>query len=234
MTNINQPKFKKARRVFDKVFNKYDFMNDLMSLGIHRLWKERLIDWMNPKKNDHLIDVASGTGDIAKVYARRNNNMGKITCVEPNKFMLEKAQKKLKNYKNINWICSPAEKLPIKDEQFDIYSVSFGIRNFSNIDKSLSEARRVLKTGGRIFCLEFSKVDNEILKQFYKMYSKSIPIIGKYVVGSAEPYEYLTKTIDEFYNQRQLADLFRKNGFEDVEYRNLTGGIAAIHSGWKI
>tara|TARA_Y100001970_G_C14072230_1_gene770093 strand:+ start:32 stop:736 length:705 start_codon:yes stop_codon:yes gene_type:complete len=234
MTNINQPKFEKARRVFDKVFNKYDFMNDLMSLGIHRLWKERLIDWMNPKKNDHLIDVASGTGDIAKVYARRNNNMGKITCVEPNKFMLEKAQKKLKNYKNINWICSPAEKLPIKDEQFDIYSVSFGIRNFSNIDKSLSEARRVLKTGGRIFCLEFSKVDNEILKQFYKMYSKSIPIIGKYVVGSAEPYEYLTKTIDEFYNQRQLADLFRKNGFEDVEYRNLTGGIAAIHSGWKI
>tara|TARA_B100001123_G_C15161973_1_gene967822 strand:- start:484 stop:1188 length:705 start_codon:yes stop_codon:yes gene_type:complete len=234
MTNINQPKFEKARRVFDKVFNKYDFMNDLMSLGIHRLWKERLIDWMNPKKNDHLIDVASGTGDIAKVYARRNNNMGQITCVEPNKFMLEKAQKKLKNYKNINWICSPAEKLPIKDEQFDIYSVSFGIRNFSNIDKSLSEARRVLKTGGRIFCLEFSKVDNEILKQFYKMYSKSIPIIGKYVVGSAEPYEYLTKTIDEFYNQRQLADLFRKNGFEDVEYRNLTGGIAAIHSGWKI
>ena len=234
MTNINQPKFEKARRVFDKVFNKYDFMNDLMSLGIHRLWKERLIDWMNPKKNDHLIDVASGTGDIAKVYARRNNNMGKITCVEPNKFMLEKAQKKLKNYKNINWICSPAEKLPIKDEQFDIYSVSFGIRNFSNIDKSLSEARRVLKTGGRIFCLEFSKVDNEILKQFYKMYSKSIPIIGKYVVGSAEPYEYLTKTIDEFYNQRQLADLFRKNGFEDVEYRNLTGGIAAIHSGWTI
>ena len=234
MTNINQPKFEKARRVFDKVFNKYDFMNDLMSLGIHRLWKERLIDWMNPKKNDHLIDVASGTGDIAKVYARRNKNMGKITCVEPNKFMLEKAQKKLKNYKNINWICSPAEKLPIKDEQFDIYSVSFGIRNFSNIDKSLSEARRVLKTGGRIFCLEFSKVDNEILKQFYKMYSKSIPIIGKYVVGSAEPYEYLTKTIDEFYNQRQLADLFRKNGFEDVEYRNLTGGIAAIHSGWKI
>tara|TARA_B100000686_G_C16542609_1_gene838219 strand:+ start:171 stop:875 length:705 start_codon:yes stop_codon:yes gene_type:complete len=234
MTNINQPKFEKARRVFDKVFNKYDFMNDLMSLGIHRLWKERLIDWMNPKKNDHLIDVASGTGDIAKVYARRNNNMGKITCVEPNKFMLEKAQKKLKNYKNINWICSPAEKLPIKDEQFDIYSVSFGIRNFSNIDKSLSEARRVLKTGGRIFCLEFSKVDNEILKQFYKMYSKSIPIIGKYVVGSAEPYEYLTKTIDEFYNQRQLADLFRKNGFEDVEYRNLTGGIAAIHSGWKV
>ena len=234
MTNINQPKFEKARRVFDKVFNKYDFMNDLMSLGIHRLWKERLIDWMKPKKNDHLIDVASGTGDIAKVYARRNNNMGKITCVEPNKFMLEKAQKKLKNYKNINWICSPAEKLPIKDEQFDIYSVSFGIRNFSNIDKSLSEARRVLKTGGRIFCLEFSKVDNEILKQFYKMYSKSIPIIGKYVVGSAEPYEYLTKTIDEFYNQRQFADLFRKNGFEDVEYRNLTGGIAAIHSGWKI
>ena len=234
MKNIKQSQIDLVSEVFSSVSNKYDLMNDIMSLGVHRIWKKNMIDWMNPQKGDHLIDVASGTGDIAKSFLERTIFEGKVTCVEPNIDMLRIGKKKLKNFSKINWVCSEAEKLPFNSETFDIYSVSFGIRNFSNIDKSLSEARRVLKTGGRIFCLEFSKVDNEILKQFYKMYSKSIPIIGKYVVGSAEPYEYLTKTIDEFYNQRQLADLFRKNGFEDVEYRNLTGGIAAIHSGWKI
>ena len=234
MTNINQSKFEKARKVFNEVFNKYDVMNDIMSFGIHRVWKERLIDWMNPKKNDYLIDLASGTGDIAKAFLKRTKNNGKVVCIEPNKLMLEEGKKKLKNYKNINWILGQAEKLPVKSDQFDICSVSFGIRNFSNIEKSLREARRVLKTGGRIICLEFSKVDNEVLKKFYKIYSKTIPIIGKYVIGKSEPYEYLTKTIDEFYSQEELLNLFKKNGFDNVEYRNLSGGIVAIHSGWKI
>ena len=234
MTNINQSKFEKARKVFNEVFNKYDVMNDIMSFGIHRVWKERLIDWMNPKKNDYLIDLASGTGDIAKAFLKRTKNNGKVVCIEPNKLMLEEGKKKLKNYKNVNWILGQAEKLPVKSDQFDICSVSFGIRNFSNIEKSLREARRVLKTGGRIICLEFSKVDNEVLKKFYKIYSKTIPIIGKYVVGKSEPYEYLTKTIDEFYSQEELLNLFKKNGFNNVEYRNLSGGIVSIHSGWKI
>ncbi len=234
MTNINQSKFEKARKVFNEVFNKYDVMNDIMSFGIHRVWKERLIDWMNPKKNDYLIDLASGTGDIAKAFLKRTKNNGKVVCIEPNKLMLEEGKKKLKNYKNINWILGQAEKLPVKSDQFDICSVSFGIRNFSNIEKSLREARRVLKTGGRIICLEFSKVDNEVLKKFYKIYSKTIPIIGKYVIGKSEPYEYLTKTIDEFYSQEELLNLFKKNGFDNVEYRNLSGGIVSIHSGWKI
>ena len=234
MTNINQSKFEKARKVFNEVFNKYDVMNDIMSFGIHRVWKERLIDWMNPKKNDYLIDLASGTGDIAKAFLKRTKNSGKVVCIEPNKLMLEEGKKKLKNYKNINWILGQAEKLPVKSDQFDICSVSFGIRNFSNIEKSLREARRVLKTGGRIICLEFSKVDNEVLKKFYKIYSKTIPIIGKYVFGKSEPYEYLTKTIDEFYSQEELLNLFKKNGFDNVEYRNLSGGIVSIHSGWKI
>ena len=234
MTNINQSKFEKARKVFNEVFNKYDVMNDIMSFGIHRVWKERLIDWMNPKKNDYLIDLASGTGDIAKAFLKRTKNSGKVVCIEPNKLMLEEGKKKLKNYKNINWILGQAEKLPVKSDQFDICSVSFGIRNFSNIEKSLREARRVLKTGGRIICLEFSKVDNEVLKKFYKIYSKTIPIIGKYVIGKSEPYEYLTKTIDEFYSQEELLNLFKKNGFDNVEYRNLSGGIVSIHSGWKI
>ena len=234
MININQSKFEKARKVFNEVFNKYDVMNDIMSFGIHRVWKERLIDWMNPKKNDYLIDLASGTGDIAKAFLKRTKNSGKVVCIEPNKLMLEEGKKKLKNYKNINWILGQAEKLPVKSDQFDICSVSFGIRNFSNIEKSLREARRVLKTGGRIICLEFSKVDNEVLKKFYKIYSKTIPIIGKYVIGKSEPYEYLTKTIDEFYSQEELLNLFKKNGFDNVEYRNLSGGIVSIHSGWKI
>ena len=117
---------------------------------------------------------------------------------------------------------------------FDYYSISYGIRNVSDINKTLKEAYRVLKPGGRFMCLEFSKIDNDLLNKFYKLYSKSIPIIGKYVVGNSEPYEYLTKTIEEFYNQKELADIFKKNGFSNVEFRNLSGGIVAIHSGWKI
>ena len=140
----------------------------------------------------------------------------------------------MENLNEIEWIAADAEKLPLKTENFDLYSVSFGIRNFSNINQSLKEAKRVLKTGGRIFCLEFSKVENEILKKLYKTYSKSIPYIGKYVTGKSEPYRYLIDSIDRFYNQEELYEIFKKNGFHKVEYRNLSGGIAAIHSGWKI
>ena len=234
MTNINQSKLKKATKVFNDVFNKYDIMNHIMSFGTHRVWKKRLIDWMNPKKGDQLVDIASGTGDVAKSFLERTNYLGKVYCVEPNKFMMEEGKKKLKNLNNITWHNSIAEKLPFDDETFDIYSVSFGIRNFSDINLALKEAKRVLKTGGKIFCLEFSKIDNEILNKFYKFYSKSIPVIGKYVVGKSEPYEYLVKTIDEFYNQEELKIIFKKNGFDNVKYRNLSGGIVAIHSGYKI
>jgi len=159
---------------------------------------------------------------------------GKVTCVEPNKLMLKTGKRKLKNLNKIEWIAASAEKLPLESENFDLYSVSFGIRNFSNINQSLKEAKRVLKKGGRIFCLEFSKVENEILKKLYKTYSRSIPHIGKYVTGKSEPYEYLINSIDKFYNQEELSEIFKKNGFYKVEYRNLSGGIAAIHSGWKI
>ncbi len=234
MTNINQSKLKKATKVFNEVFNKYDFMNDIMSLGTHRLWKKRMIEWMNPKEEDYLVDIASGTGDVAKAFLKRTNNLGRVACVEPNKLMMNEGKRKLRNLKNVSWHCSPAEKLPFKNEVFDVYAVSFGIRNFSNIDLAMSEAKRVLKIGGRIICLEFSKIDNEILNKFYKLYSQSIPIIGKYVVGSSEPYEYLVRTIDEFHNQDELAEIFKKSGFSNVEYRNLSGGIVAIHSGWKI
>ena len=234
MTNFNQSKLKKATKVFNDVFNKYDLMNDIMSLGIHRVWKKKMIDWMNPQKGDYLIDMASGTGDIPKAFLERTEFLGKVACVEPNKLMMSEGKKKLKNFENIIWYHSLAEKLPFDNETFDIYSVSFGIRNFADINSAVKEARRVLKTGGRILCLEFSKIDNEFLNKFYKLYSKSIPVIGKYVVGNSEPYEYLTKTIEDFYNQEELSNILRKNGFENVEFRNLSGGIVALHSGWKI
>ena len=179
MTNIKQSKFEKATKVFNSVFSKYDIMNDLMSLGIHRIWKKKLISWMNPNQEDHLVDIASGTGDVAKSFLIQTNLKGKVSCVEPNKLMLEEGKKKLSGFKNIDWYLSSAEKLPFKNETFDIYSVSFGVRNFSNINQSMKEAHRVLKIGGRFICLDISKVDNEILRKFYKLYSKSVKKIPK-------------------------------------------------------
>jgi demethylmenaquinone methyltransferase/2-methoxy-6-polyprenyl-1,4-benzoquinol methylase len=148
--------------------------------------------------------------------------------------MFEEGKKNLKKLKNINWIKSQAEKLPLKDNTYDYYSISYGIRNVSDINKALKEAHRVLKPGGRFMCLEFSKIDNETLNFFYRQYSKTIPLIGKFVVGSSEPYEYLIKSIDQFYSQNQLIKLMINNGFYNTEYRNLSNGLSAIHSGWKI
>ncbi len=234
MKNTIQNKSKLVNSVFSKVYKKYDLMNDIMSFGIHRVWKEKFVDWMNPSKNSNLIDVASGTGDIAKLFLKKNGNLSKITCVEPNKEMFKEGKKNLENFKNISWIKSVAETLPVNDNAYDFYSISYGIRNVSDINKALKEAYRVLKPGGRFMCLEFSKIDNEIINFIYKRYSQSIPIIGKYVVGSSEPYEYLISSIENFYNQKQLSELLINNGFENVEYRNLSSGVSAIHSGWKI
>jgi len=234
MKNTIQDKAKLVNSVFSKVYNKYDLMNDVMSLGIHRIWKKKFIDWMSPFRDSSLIDVASGTGDIAKLFSLQNKNLSKITCVEPNEEMYKKGKNNLVNYKNIEWIKSKAENLPVRDNVYDFYSISYGIRNVSDINKTLKEAYRVLKPGGRFMCLEFSKIDNELLNFLYKNYSKTIPAIGKFIVGSSKPYEYLINSIDAFYNQEQLLELITKNGFTKVEYRNLSNGISAIHSGWKI
>ena len=234
MKNTIQDKTKLVNSVFSKVYNKYDLMNDVMSFGIHRIWKNKFIDWMNPASNSSLIDVASGTGDIAKLFSLRNKNLSAITCVEPNEGMFKKGKDNLINFKNIKWIKSKAEILPVEDSKYDFYSISYGIRNVSDINKTLNEAYRVLKPGGRFMCLEFSKIDNELLNFLYKNYSKVIPTLGKYIVGSSKPYEYLINSIDTFYNQEQLLKLISKNGFAHVEYRNLSNGISAIHSGWKI
>ena len=223
-----------VENIFNKVYDKYDLMNDFMSFGIHRIWKKNLMNWMNPSNGKKLIDVACGTGDIAKLYLDLTNSDEKIFCVDPNEGMINKGKKKLINYKNIEWSIGTAENLPVKNNSFDFYTISFGLRNTKNLNKALSEAYRVLKPGGRFLCLEFSKIENENLNIIYKNYSKIIPKIGKAIVGDKQPYEYLIKSIEEFVNQGQLIDLMRKNKFENCKYRNLSGGIVAIHSGWKV
>ena len=233
MKSTIQDKTKLVNSVFSEVYNKYDLMNDIMSLGVHRIWKSKFIDWMNPSSNSSLIDVASGTGDIAKLFSLRNKNLPTITCVEPNEDMFKKGKNNLTYFKNIKWIKSRAETLPVEDNIYDFYSISYGIRNVTDINKTLREAHRVLKPGGRFMCLEFSKIDNELLNFLYKNYSKVIPALGKYFVGSSRPYKYLINSIDAFYNQEQLLELISNNGFTNVEYRNLSNGISAIHSGWK-
>ena len=223
-----------VENVFNKVYDKYDLMNDFMSLGIHRIWKKNLLNWMNPSSNKILADVACGTGDIGKLYLDFTNKDNEIFCIDPNRNMIEKGRNKLKKYKNIKWMVNSAEKLSLKENSCDYYTISFGLRNTNSLNKSLSEAYRVLKPGGRYLCLEFSKIQNSNLEFFYKYYSKLIPLIGKAIVGEKEPYEYLTKSIDEFINQDELIDLMKRNNFQNCSYRNLSGGIVAIHSGWKI
>ena len=223
-----------VQNVFDQVYDQYDLMNDLMSLGVHRIWKKTLLNMMSPSSSHKLVDVASGTGDIAKLFLNKVNKSAHVTCVDPNKGMIKKAKEKLNKYENLKWVISSAEKLPIKSDMFDFYTISFGLRNTKNFNDTLSEAYRVLKPGGRFLCLEFSKIQNSNLNFVYKNYSKIIPQIGKLVVGEKEPYEYLVKSIKNFVNQKELIDLMKKNRFENCTYRNLSGGIVSIHSGWKI
>jgi len=223
-----------VKNVFDTVYNKYDLMNDFMSFGVHRYWKRELIRLINPSASDTLVDVACGTGDIAKLFSDVNQNQSKILCVDFNRKMLSEGKKRLKNYENIKWKLSNAENLHLPSNSFDFYTISFGLRNTKNINKSIKEAYRVLKKGGRFFCLEFSKIQNQNLEILYKNYSKFIPTIGKIIVGESKPYEYLIKSIENFINQEELIEILRKNKFYKSSYKNLSGGIVSIHSGWKI
>ena len=234
MTTYRRNNERIVTKIFQDVFEKYDLMNDLMSLGIHRLWKKNFIHWLNPQKNTTLIDVGSGTGDIAKLYLNKINYRGSVCCVDENKGMLDLNKKRFKKNAKVKWFCNSAEKLPFKNNHFDYYTISFGIRNVSNINNALKEAYRVLKPGGRFLCLEFSKVKNEILNKLYKTYSKAIPQIGKFIIGNSEPYEYLINSIEKFHSQEEFFKQIKKHNFVSVSYRNLNGGIVAIHSAWKV
>ena len=223
-----------VKEVFNKVFDKYDLMNDCMSLGIHRIWKKDFIQMMNPTTRKKLIDVGCGTGDIANLFIKATNNNSSILCIDPNKKMIDEGKKKLKKYKNIKWKVGFAENLNIPNNTYDFYTISFGLRNTKNKNKSLSEAYRVLKKGGRFLCLEFSKIENSNLNFLYKNYSKILPFLGQIIVGDEKPYKYLVESIEKFSNQEELLELMKKNKFQNCSYRNLSGGIVAIHSGWKI
>ena len=223
-----------TKEVFDKVASKYDIMNDIMSLGAHRYWKELLIDWLSPEKEMHIIDVAGGTGDVARRFLKRVKGKGKATVCDPNEFMVEEGKKNHTFKDKIEWIVASAEDLPFKENTFDAYLVSFGVRNFSNIEKSLGEAYRVLKPGGKFYCLEFSKAENETISSVYSFYSSIIPVMGKIIVGDEKPYEYLTKTISNFPSQENFKKIIEGTKFKDVNYRNIFNGIVAIHNATKI
>ena len=221
--------------VFNKVFDKYDTMNDFMSLGAHRIWKKNLILSLNPSNNKNLIDVACGTGDIAKLYIESTNEEADVMCVDPNINMINSSKKRLNNFKNIKWSLSNAENLKIKSNSYDFYTISFGLRNTKNIKKSLEEAYRVLKPGGRLMILEFSSVNNDIISWFYEKYSFNIiPKLGEFIANDKESYQYLVESIRKFPDQDTFSDMINNEGFKQVKYRDLTFGIAALHSGWKI
>ena len=223
-----------VQNVFNKVYNDYDLMNDILSLGIHRLWKKDMINWLSPFPKKKLIDMACGTGDIGKIFLENTNYEGKVLFVDSNSKMLKKGIQRFKKHKNISWKKGIAEKIPAPNNYFDYYCISFGLRNSKNLNQSIKEAYRVLKPGGRFLCLEFSKVQNTHFNNIYKKYSKIIPHIGNIVVGEKKPYEYLVKSIENFINQDELIELMQKNYFSNCQFRNLSGGVAAIHSGWKV
>ena len=223
-----------VENVFSTVFERYDVMNDLMSFGMHRIWKQRLLNIMRPSNDQSLIDVGCGTGDICELFSKHTSKDTKILAVDPNINMIKKCKKRLGHLKNLELKICNGEKLKVKDNSFDFYTISFGLRNTADIEKTISEAYRVLRKGGRFFCLEFSKIDNENLDFIYKQYSRIIPSIGKYVVGDSKPYEYLIKSIENFVNQEELLEVLKSKNFKNCNYVNLNGGIVAIHYGWKI
>ena len=227
-----------VNKVFDNVAFRYDLMNDLMSAGLHRLWKDSFIDWLAPRKNTHLLDVAGGTGDIAFRFSKKTKNQAKVTILDRNKNMLNEGKRRLNVGQiapDLEWVCGDAMNLPFKNEIFDYYTISFGIRNVLDLKKCLSEALRVLKPGGRIMILEFSKVENETLNKIYDAFSFNVvPRLGKLIANDAESYQYLIESIRKFPSQEKLASLVSEAGFRLVKYRNLTQGVVAMHSGWKV
>jgi demethylmenaquinone methyltransferase/2-methoxy-6-polyprenyl-1,4-benzoquinol methylase len=225
-------------RVFDSVAPRYDLMNDLMSAGVHRLWKNALIDVLAPRRNEKFLDVAGGTGDIAFRIARRLGEGADVTICDINPAMLEVGRDRAADrglLHGLTWTTGDAESLPFPDRSFDCYTIAFGLRNVTDIDKALREAHRVLKPGGRYFCLEFSKVTSAPVARAYDAYSeRALPLLGRLVAQDAESYRYLHESIRRFPSQRDLARRMREAGFERVAWRNMTLGVVALHSGWRI
>lgn len=224
-----------VRDVFDSVASRYDLMNDLMSGGIHRFWKAAMIDWLNPRPDMTLLDVGGGTGDIAFRFRERGG--GPVIVCDINTPMLVQGRDRGIDrgfVSEIAWICGDAERLPIADGTVDAYATAFCLRNVTHIDRALAEARRVLKPGGRFLSLEFSRVALPVLDRLYDAYSFSVlPLLGRFVAGNADAYRYLAESIRRFPSQQRFAAMIKDAGLDLVKYRNLSGGIVALHSAWR-
>ena len=223
--------------VFSRVASKYDIMNDLMCVGIHRLWKDAMMDWLAPRPGQKLLDVAGGTGDVAFRFLKRAPGATATVC-DMTESMLIEGQKRAEAEDmaaRLSWVVGDAMALPFDDNSFDVYTISFGIRNVTRIPDALREAYRVLRPGGRLVVLEFNRIPNDMLQWLYDRYSFNvIPVMGQIVADDRDSYQYLVESIRKFPDQDSFARMIREAGFDQVKYRNLSLGIAALHSGWKI
>ena len=227
----------KVQGVFASVASRYDIMNDLMSLGIHRIWKEAMIDWLAPRAAQKLLDVAGGTGDISFKFLKRSGS-GHATVLDITENMLIEGRKRAESAQmlnNLDWIVGDAMSLPFSNNSFDVYTISFGIRNVTQPQQALNEAFRVLRPGGRLMVLEFSQIPVPLAQKAYDIYSFNvIPAMGELIANDQNSYRYLVESIRNFPDQETFLSMMQQAGFENTAYRNLSLGIAALHSGWKI
>ncbi len=227
----------RVQGVFSSVASKYDIMNDAMSLGIHRLWKDAMMDWLAPRPGQQLLDVAGGTGDISFRFLKRAGH-GHATVLDLTEPMLvagrQRAEAEAMN-DSLDWVVGDAMSLPFEDNSFDVYTISFGIRNVTRPQDALNEAFRVLRPGGRLMVLEFSQIPNDLMQKAYDLYSFNIiPRMGQAIANDRDSYQYLVESIRRFPDQETFLSMVRAAGFENAKYRNLSMGIACLHSGWKI
>ena len=223
--------------VFTRVASKYDIMNDVMSMGIHRIWKDAMMDWLAPRPGQRLLDVAGGTGDVAFRFLNRAAGTQAVVLDMTESMLISGRQRAEAESmaERLDWVVGDAMALPFERNSFDVYTISFGIRNVTRVQDALNEAYRVLRPGGRLMVLEFSQLPNEMMQKAYDLYSFNvIPVMGQIIAGDRDSYQYLVESIRKFPDQETFAAMIRKAGFGQVGYRNLSLGIAALHSGWKI